>query len=508
MRYKFVVLLFAVVYAPLQAQFNSALHYSFVQDLIKHRQYPYVSNELKLAADSNQMDDYRFLYLQWQLRTRQLKLADTSIIFDKQKYNLIWRKLIGADSSLGGNSIHNAVVKLNFLRHWDSNFILTRRLLKDSFSDLKYLDTFNIFNNNELVKTKKIINARVGIATTLSLVPGAGKWYLGRKRDALASLFNVLMLGGAAAAVHQALPKHPVAYGFAALAAGFYVGGIVSTPNTLRTNRKHATNKIRQDYWVSINREFARNQLFDQDPGIVLSKSPDSLLYWYKKSFYSTDLETKQNAHHQLVMNAINTKNLQLAVPKWRSYFFRYSADTARVWQQSKSILKHLFSIADYRSIDLALYEMKQANFNPQKLAFWQFASNYYQNNYSLCIQQLQAGALPCTDSAQLHTLLKKLHKRKRNPKLASRLSLLPGMGSLYCGDVKNAINSMAVIGGFGYATFWLIQNTHPLVGVPVMLFGSRYYLGGIHNAAIYAQKRNKKNAIKFQKRVLSLVVQ
>ena len=75
------------------------------------------------------------------------------------------------------------------------------------------------------------------LAAALSLFPGLGKLYIGRKVDAFASFFNTSLLTGVTFIFAHHLGNHPLTYISAGLAGGFYVAGIVGTQSSLSHDR-------------------------------------------------------------------------------------------------------------------------------------------------------------------------------------------------------------------------------------------------------------------------------
>ena len=97
------------------------------------------------------------------------------------------------------------------------------------------------------------------------------------------------------------------------------------------------------------------------------------------------------------------------------------------------------------------------------------------------------------TDTSAVHQLFRKNDRiSKINPKKAKVLSMiLPGLGQLYVGDVKNGLNSMILTGGLFYLGLRSALNTTFIEGTLSFLpWVQRYYQGGFQKAERIAQEK------------------
>lgn len=106
---------------------------------------------------------------------------------------------------------------------------------------------------------------------------------------------------------------------------------------------------------------------------------------------------------------------------------------------------------------------------------------------------------------AILIDILKEINhiERRYNPKTARLLSIiLPGSGQLYCGDIKGAINSLALTTGLVLLYINTAANYSFIdAAISVLPWFQRYYQGGYQNAAKAALKRRQKRInIQYQK--------
>ena len=124
-------------------------------------------------------------------------------------------------------------------------------------------------------------------------------------------------------------------------------------------------------------------------------------------------------------------------------------------------------------------------------------------------IHQL-AGLSDTSDSLKYTNLLKYYEKapRFKNPETAKHLSILPGLGQVYCGKVFEGglsflLNASAL--GFGawevYSGYYL---TGYVVGVTLL---QKFHSGGQHRAELLAKQVNEKNILEFNQLIVNNLV-
>lgn len=88
---------------------------------------------------------------------------------------------------------------------------------------------------------------------------------------------------------------------------------------------------------------------------------------------------------------------------------------------------------------------------------------------------------------------------KRYNPKFAKTISLIiPGLGQIYCGDIKDGLNSLLLTGALGFLFFNTAINYSILDAlISVGPWYQRYYQGGFQNAERSAvSKREKEIAL------------
>ena len=223
-----------------------------------------------------------------------------------------------------------------------------------------------------------------------------------------------------------------------------------------------------------------------------------------KLQFYTNDADQKKEVNNvlfDLYMQKALIKDAKFCLDYHQNYL---SYDISSIQRQSMQLFA-VFYTGQYWIYAEKMLEVAECNgMNPLDVLFLKFAISYENFDYKECLRILAYDSFELKSKNQCTLILKKLSRRKRNPKLAARLSIIPGMGQFYSGDIKNGINSILINGGFAYGAYWLSLHTHPIASVPLLLFGLRYYTGGIQNSKIYSNKRNIKNRERFRNSLFS----
>jgi len=93
-----------------------------------------------------------------------------------------------------------------------------------------------------------------------------------------------------------------------------------------------------------------------------------------------------------------------------------------------------------------------------------------------------------------LHDIQKNARKKHRNAKIWS--AIVPGLGQAINGDVKDGINSLAINGSMVIIFFEVVKSLSTLDAlISVAPWFGRFYTGGLKNAALASQKRQKQKA-------------
>jgi tetratricopeptide (TPR) repeat protein len=81
----------------------------------------------------------------------------------------------------------------------------------------------------------------------------------------------------------------------------------------------------------------------------------------------------------------------------------------------------------------------------------------------------------------------------RKNPYMAGVLSIIPGLGQIYCERYRDASLSLIVNGIIGWAAWESFDNEQPALGSLITFFGIGFYSGNIYGAANSAHKHNRR---------------
>jgi hypothetical protein len=87
---------------------------------------------------------------------------------------------------------------------------------------------------------------------------------------------------------------------------------------------------------------------------------------------------------------------------------------------------------------------------------------------------------------------------KRKNPKIAGALSIIPGAGFLYCERYRDALVSFLLNSALIIASYKSFQNDNPYFGGAIAFFETGFYTGNIYGSISSVHKYNKP-AQKFQ---------
>ncbi len=86
----------------------------------------------------------------------------------------------------------------------------------------------------------------------------------------------------------------------------------------------------------------------------------------------------------------------------------------------------------------------------------------------------------------------------RKNPRLAGFLSIVPGLGQIYCQRHRDALIAFLVNGALIAVTYEAFDNGNEVLGGVVGFLGFGFYSGNIYNAANSARKFNRNRTARF----------
>jgi hypothetical protein len=86
-----------------------------------------------------------------------------------------------------------------------------------------------------------------------------------------------------------------------------------------------------------------------------------------------------------------------------------------------------------------------------------------------------------------------------KNPSLATLLSIVPGLGYLYTGNIQTGISSIIVNGVFGWGTYNAFRKDEKGVGIVIGIFSVGWYTGNIYGGYASAVRYDERNIRDFK---------
>ncbi len=151
-----------------------------------------------------------------------------------------------------------------------------------------------------------------------------------------------------------------------------------------------------------------------------------------------------------------------------------------------------------YKKCQSTLFQFKsnEIEYEPDKYHYYLSMCYLFDKNYLKAKNQINSLSYAHNiDQATLTKIFKKLDKNLgRKHRLYTVMSMaIPGLGQLASGDYSDALNSFLLNAGF-VGLFFYVEETLGLTDavLSVAPWFYRYYIGGINNASITSQARQK----------------
>jgi hypothetical protein len=240
---------------------------------------------------------------------------------------------------------------------------------------------------------------------------------------------------------------------------------------------------------------------------LAISAPEQAIKYYTKLQFFSRNLLEKQACNQYLFALYTQVNDIRTAKQISDNHLKYYSGDTQNIMDQQLFLFKYLYKNQFFDIAKIPLIKMVEYGLDSSRHDFFTFSLAYETLEYGVCMEMLSHHKLQFNHSEIVLNNLEKLIKTKRNPRLARRLSILPGLGQFYAGDIKNDLNSVVLLGAIGYGAYYMASQVHPLAAIPLVLFATRYYIGGIANSQKYAIRHNIKCRDKYRQTIFSQIV-
>ncbi|MFN8428738.1 MAG: hypothetical protein U0V04_02065 [Spirosomataceae bacterium] len=249
-------------------------------------------------------------------------------------------------------------------------------------------------------------------------------------------------------------------------------------------------------------------QTYEFAEALYSQKSHQSAVEAYKRILFFDSTSQYSKAIYPKIANSLfETGKYQEASDYYDLAFFSEENDSLKTYFMLKKASSNLILRQyDYAQIELLnLPDSLSENFKIQKnflesILF--FAKGEFENskdNFNKIIP----------DQGKVETIFKKNKKiDKISPKKAKIMSMIiPGLGQLYAGDIKNGLNSLILTGGlFALGINSAINNGFLDAAISVLPWFQRYYQGGFNKAEIITKAKIDKKRFQIFNQLLDEV--
>lgn len=242
----------------------------------------------------------------------------------------------------------------------------------------------------------------------------------------------------------------------------------------------------------------------------LLTNEYENAIKAYQRVMFFDTSKQLSNVYQNIAECYLQIENFTVALNYYDLAYNSCVSDSVKNELVFKKTLCNLKSKDYYLALaELMRLSNSLSDYFEIKKNFYTGVTYFGLNNYDLSEKNILTANLSQESTEAIKLLYEKIRKTDRiNPKTAKSLSMiLPGLGQLYCGDYKNAINSFALTTGFLLIAVSTAINYSILDAfLAVMPWYQRYYWGGFKNAEIIAIKKIefKKNKY-FQEIIMKL---
>jgi tetratricopeptide (TPR) repeat protein len=232
----------------------------------------------------------------------------------------------------------------------------------------------------------------------------------------------------------------------------------------------------------------------------------EAALRQYKRVLFFNETENENGYVHQRLADCyFAVRNLDKALFEYSIAYNLETNDSIKNEFTFKRVLIHTL-MENYNDASMELLSMEDSlsdYFSKRRSFYTGIVDLQMDSATNAKIHFIKA--LNPSDSVSIkkvESLFAHYNPNRPNPTLAKILSIfVPGLGQLYIGDYKNAINSFILSGGL-LTVFMVIAINYTVVDAffGVMPYFQRYYFGGVKHAKSGALDKQEYN----QKKILS----
>lgn len=227
----------------------------------------------------------------------------------------------------------------------------------------------------------------------------------------------------------------------------------------------------------------------------------EAALRQYKRVLFFNATDNENGYVHQRLADCyFAVQNLEKSLFEYSIAYNLESSDSIKNEFTFKRVLIHTL-MENYNDASMELLSMEDSlsDYFSKRRSFYTGVIDLLQHDSTTKAKISFINSLNATDSLSIkkvENLFSHYHPNRPHPTVARILSIIiPGMGQLYIGDYKNAINSFILSGGLA-TLFMIVAVNYTFVDAffGVMPHFQRYYFGGVKHAKSGALEKREYN--------------
>lgn len=226
--------------------------------------------------------------------------------------------------------------------------------------------------------------------------------------------------------------------------------------------------------------------------------------------FFTDSAALRSMVYGSLAEIAIEKKQFERA-HQFLSYAINNCSEDFRANQLLLKKAELFIKNGQYFKAQQSLYECDALSAQQKKHYNFLLGTSHFGNgSLEKAESKFLALAENSNDSSSISQVFAKARKKlnPKKPKRARTMSyMLPGLGQLYAGDVKNSLNSAGLMAGLLYLYFNTVTEYGLLSGIITVLpWVSRYHIGGGENALRSMNRRQAKLKSRYYENLLVVI--
>lgn len=195
-------------------------------------------------------------------------------------------------------------------------------------------------------------------------------------------------------------------------------------------------------------------------------------------------------------------KNYERAIENYNQALSECSQDSMRQKIKLRIAINYL-AHGNYSMAELNLLKLYNSSEGENKVVvqFYLFITSIRQYNWNKAreyLEKLQEIVVTNEDKLfllDLHAIVLKAESHQQQSvgvdEVKKYSTIFPGLGQLYAGDHKNALNAFILNGSLIYLSIYTIVNANFIDAIGYLFLSYRYYNGNIERAGMIAEKIN-----------------